>query len=249
MSSNGRTLALWNLDAWRVTVIDTDAPHTQVDVRLGACRSNSLSEGSADGRWFLVADCASNVRAEDLTVESPTTSSVGVRHSSRITFAAHAGEFVWRDAKGVMHAYDLTERSREEVGRLEVEPREHLEPWVPAVYLNRNAGVLVYSTNHGTVRTESLPSGAEDAVVAELPRLALSGAQLDLEAGPLATNEAGGTSSSSYEFSGSFETVGAGVDSDLLQVAGTVSVYVGELWDVTDGTGYSVRLEPVSERP
>jgi hypothetical protein len=225
VSSNGRTLALWNLDAWRVTVIDTEAPHAQVDVRLGACRSNFLSESSADGRWFLVADCGSNVRAADLTEESPTTTAVGVRYTSLITFAAHGGEFVWRDASGVMHAYDLTERTREELARLEVEPLEHLEPWVRAVYLNRNAGLLVYGTNHGTVRTESLPPGTDAAVEEELPRLALSGALLDLRAGPLSTNEAGGTSASSYEFSGSFQAVGASVADEALAITGTVSAY------------------------
>ena len=290
-STNGRTLALWDLDAWRVVVIDTAAPHTQVNVRLGACRSNALSEGSADGRWFLVSDCANNVRAADLSVESPTTFGVGVKNASRMTFAAHGGEFVWRDAQGVLHAYDLIERTREELGRLEGETPEYLEPWARAVHLNRAAGLLVHSTYHGTVSVVSLPSGAGTAAEAELPRIALSGAVLDLQAGPLTPDGVGGAGASSYEFSGSFEAMGADVTGEPLPLMGTVyanglhdykpgltpqvwiprlagnavaldpqtdaeryqlvfstddrhaTFYRGELWDVSDGTSYSVRLE------
>lgn len=286
VSSNGRTLALWDLNAWAVTVVDTAAPQSQVGVRLGACRSNGLSEASPDGRWFLVSDCMNNIRAADLSEQSPATSAVGVRHTSLVTFAAQGGEFVWRDTQGVMRAYDLENRTREELGRLEVEAPEYLDPWVRAVYLNRAAGLFVYGTAYGTLLVNSVPPGANTVVEAELPPMALTGALLDLQADPVAASGA-----DSYEFSGSFEAVGAGVSGERLPIAGSVyahglhdyrpglapqvwiprlvgnaevmdgtsdvqryalafstvdrhgSVYRGQLWDVSDGTGYSVTLE------
>jgi hypothetical protein len=216
-SSNGRVLALWDLRGYRATLVDTAAPDLARTLPLGICRSNGLSEASADGRWFLLADCFGNLRIADLAAASLVSSPIGVKQQGRVAFALDGAEIVWLGEDGVVHALDAASRERVELGRLEDEPLDPFDLWYRRVVVHRATNLLAVVTGSGTVRTVGLPGAAAPRPAAELPALDLSGAALDLTVAPI---DAGGADT--YEFHGTFTATGAGATGATLPLTGHV---------------------------
>jgi hypothetical protein len=209
-SSNGRVLALWDLRGYRATLVDTAAPDLARTLRLGICRGAGLSEASADGRWFLLADCFGNLRIADLAATSLVSSPIGVKQQGRVAFALDGAEIVWLGEDGVVHALDAASRERVELARLEDEPLDPFDLWYRRVVVHRATNLLAVVTGSGMVRTTGLPGAATPRPAAELPFLDLSGAALDLTAAPI---DAGGADT--YEFHGTFTASGAGATGDV----------------------------------
>ncbi len=217
-SSNGRVLALWDLRGSRATLVDTAAPDLARALPLGACRSSGLSEASADGRWFLLADCLGNLRIADLTANSLASSAIGVRQRGRAAFALDGAEIVWLDEDGVVHALAAATRERAELGRLEDgEPPDPFDLWYRRVVVHRGTNLLAVVTGRGTVHATGLPGAPAPRPAAELPTLELSGAALDLTVAPIDPGGAGG-----YEFGGTFTASGAGATGESWPLTGQV---------------------------
>ena len=220
-SSNGRVLALWDVRAGRVELVDTTAPHVLRTLRLGWCRGAGVSEASADGRWFLLADCVGNLRIADLAAPSLTSGAIGVAQEGRVVFALDGAEIVWVDRGGVIHALDAASRERSELARLEGDdPLDALEPWYRRVVVHHATNVLAVVTGRGTVRTAGLPGATAPRPAIELPVLALSGATLDLAADPIAEDGA-----HEYEFGGTFTASGPGAAGESWPLTGRAYAY------------------------
>jgi hypothetical protein len=214
-TSNGRVLALWDLPGYRATLIDTAAPDLARTLRLGICRGAGLSEASADGRWFLLADCFGNLRIADLAAESLVSSPVGVKQLGRVSFALDGAQIVWIAEDGVVHALDAASQERVELARLEDDYPFDLP--FRRVVVHHATNLLAAVTGSGTVHTTGLPGAVAPRPAAKLPALDLSGAALDLAVAPI---DAGGADT--YEFHGTFTASGASASGDALPLTGRV---------------------------
>jgi len=220
-SSNGRVLALWNLPGYQATLVDTAAPDQARTLRLGICRSNGLSEASADGRWFLLADCFGNLRIADLAAESLASSAIGIQQRGRVAFALDGAEIVWLGEDGVVHALDAVSRERVELARLEdPKPVDAFDRWHRHLVVHRATNLLAVVTGSGMVHTVGLPGAATSRPAAELPALDLSGAALDLTVAPIDASGA-----DAYEFHGTFAASGAGATGETWPLTGQVYSY------------------------
>ncbi|HZJ08196.1 MAG TPA: hypothetical protein VFD39_00740 [Trueperaceae bacterium] len=223
VSPNGRLLAFWDLDSYRVSIVDTADPSQLRDLGLGACRSNSEIAASADGRWFVFADCFDNLRVADLSATGKLVSrGIGIKPQGRVSFAADTSELVWVDSQGVVSGYDVPDGSRTELLRLTESELQGFDPWHPLVHLDRSADLLAIVTGRGTARVQSLN---EPAQASELPRLAVSAGVLDLAA--LADSLSGHADWWSYDFAGTLQVIGEGIGGDktlgeALSLTGTV---------------------------
>ena len=217
-SSNGRVLALWDVRGYHATLVDTAAPDVVRTLRLGICRSNSLSEASADGRWFLLADCVGNLRIADPVAESLGSSAIGVKQLGRVAFALDGAEIVWLGEDGVVHALDAASRERVELARLEDSaPLDTFDRWYRHLVVHRATNLLAVITDSDLVHTAGLPGSATPRPTVELPYLDLSGAALDLTVAPIDASGADG-----YEFGGTFTAEGAGATGDTWPLTGRV---------------------------
>ncbi len=217
-SSNGRVLALWDVRGSRATLVDTAAPDGTRTLRLGICRSNGLTEASADGRWFLFVDCFGNLRIADLAAESLAWSSIGVKQLGRVAFALDGAEIVWLGEDGVVHALDAASRERTELARLEnAMPLDTFDRWFRHLVVHRATNLLAVITGSGMVHTVGLPGAVAARPAVELPALDLSGAALDLTVTPI---DAGGADG--YEFGGTFTASGAGATGATWPLTGRV---------------------------
>jgi len=217
-SSNGRVLALWDVRGYRATLVDTAAPDLARTLRLGMCRGNGLTEASADGRWFLLADCVGNLRIADLAAESLGSSPIGVKQQGRVAFALDGAEIVWLGENGVVHALDAASRERVELARLEdTKPLDWFDRWYRHLVVHRATNLLAVITSSGMVHTVGLPGAATPRPAAELPALDLSGAALDLTVAPIDASGA-----DTYEFHGTFTASGAGATGETWPLTGHV---------------------------
>ena len=217
-SSNGRVLALWNLRGSRATLVDTAAPDLARTLRLGTCRGNGLTEASADGRWFLLADCFGNMRIADLAAESLGSSALGVKQQGRVAFALDGAEIVWLGVDGVVRAFDAASREWAELARLEdTKPLDWFDRWYRHLVVHRATNLLAVITSSGMVHTVGLPGAATPRPAAELPALDLSGAALDLTVAPIDASGA-----DTYEFHGTFTASGAGATGETWPLTGHV---------------------------
>ena len=185
---------------------------------VGACRSNGLSEASADGRWFLLVDCFGNLRMADLAAESLGSSPIGVKQQGRVAFALDGAEIVWLGEDGVVHALDAASRERVELARLEdPKPVDAFDRWHRYLVVHRATNLLAVVTGSGTVHTAGLPGAAAPRPAFEPPFLDLSGAALEVTAEPI---DAAGADA--YEFHGTFAASGAGATGATLPLTGHV---------------------------
>lgn len=217
VSSNGRALLLWSLQARRVEVVDTQAPERSLSVPLGACTSDGVSEVSADGRWFVLADCAGRLRIADLSAATLATTPLGFAAEGRVTFSLDGAALVWRDAGGAVHAFDPLTGSRRVLGHVEVGDAVAMGFADDRVVVHHGRDVLALVTARGAVGV--LPANDESASArpVELPAFTLTGAALALSADPI--DQAG---AAEYAFRGSFTASLDGVDGEALPLVGTV---------------------------
>lgn len=206
VSRGGRAILLWDLNGWRVNVIDTAAPNELQAVSLGACRSNAFGEVSSDRRWLVVADCSDNLRLVDLN-STAGASSLGLKLGAGMTFAVDSPELVWVDTSGVVRSLDVETRAREELFALEAGEVSSIDlewPWwhTPLV-LNRTQEVLALAKGDGSVTLVGL---GESMPTVALPSTAFAGATLELQA---VFGDALAERYSSYAFSGTTEISGA----------------------------------------
>jgi hypothetical protein len=220
-SSNGRVLALWDVRGSRATLVDTTAPDVARTLRLGICRSNGLTEASADGRWFLFVDCFENLRIADLAAESLGSSALGLEQTGHTAFALDGTEIVWLDGDGVVHALDAATRERAELARLaDGGPLDGFYAWSRNLVVHRGTNLLAVTTANGMVHAAGLPGAAPPRPAAQLPVLDLTGAALDLTVVPIDASEAEG-----YEFHGTFTASGAGATGETWPLTGRVYAY------------------------
>jgi hypothetical protein len=220
-SSNGRVLALWDVRGYHATIVDTAAPDVARTLRLGVCRSNSVTEASADGRWFLLADCVGNLRIADLAATSLDSSAIGIRLSNRVTFALDGTDLVWIGADGVAHALDVASGERTQLAILEdAEPVDGYDGWHRHLVVHRAANLVAVATVNGMVYTAGLVDAATPRPAATLPTLERSGAALDLTVAPIDAAGANG-----YEFAGTFTASGSGGTGEPLPLTGRVYAY------------------------
>lgn len=231
-SSNGRVLALWDLRGYRATLVDTAAPDLARSLPLGACRSSGLSEASADGRWFLLADCLGNLRIADLSADGLASSAIGVRQRGRVAFALDGADIVWLGEDGVVHALDVASRERVELARLDDgETVDPFDLWYRRVVVHRATNLLAVVTGSGMVRTSGLPGAPAPRPAVTLPPLDLTGASLDLAVAPI---DAGGADG--YEFHGTFTASGADATGEAWPLTGHVASYGLHRYLPTDPT-------------
>ncbi|HLU81994.1 MAG TPA: hypothetical protein VKZ43_01220 [Trueperaceae bacterium] len=181
LNIDGRALLLWDLDGWRVSIILTADPESLLTVPLGACRSNGAGEVSADGRWFVFADCADNLRVADLTNLAAGPSPLGLKHGAGLTFAVDSPVLVWVGSDGVVNSLDMITRARTKLYALTADEKARLDLdwvwWRTPLYLNRSKGLLALVTGDGRV---TLVDVATQTGVAALPRPEFETAQLEL---------------------------------------------------------------------
>lgn len=217
-SSNGRVLALWDVRGYRATLVDTAAPAVVRTLRLGVCRSNGVTEASADGRWFLLADCVGNLRIADLAADDLGSTAIGIRLSDRVAFALDGTDIVWIGSDRVVHAFDAASRERTQLARLEdADPVEAFDRWRRHLVVHHAANLVAVATANGMVYTAGLDDAAALRPAAMLPALELSGADLDLTAAPIDPEGADG-----YGFAGTFTASGAGATGDAWPLTGYV---------------------------
>jgi hypothetical protein len=217
-SSNGRVLALWDVRGYHALLVDTAAPDDARTLPLGTCRSNGVTEASADGRWFLLADCFGNLRLADLAADDLGSTAIGIRPPGRVAFALDGTEIVWLGADGVVHALDAASRERTELARLgDPAPADTFERWHRHLVVHRAANLLAVATDDGRVHTVGLPGAAPPRPAAALPALDLTGAALDLTAAAIDADGADG-----YDFAGTFTASGAGATGDTWPLTGYV---------------------------
>ncbi|HET8985429.1 MAG TPA: hypothetical protein VFN03_06700 [Trueperaceae bacterium] len=217
-STNGRALVVWDLDGWVAHVVDAADPVRLRTVALGACRSNSIGEVSADGHWFVFADCRGNLRLADLTDLAAGSSPLGARLAAGLRFAKDTPELVWIDTAGAVRALDVTTDQVEVVHQLTSDERAGLDLewpwWYTPIYLDRTAGMLALSQGRGRVALVDLVTAS--AIVA-VPRPEFDSATLELVAVP---GDALSSEHYEYTFSGSMAVVG-----ENLSVEGHVNAY------------------------
>lgn len=217
-SANGRALVVWDLDGWVAHVIDAADPGQLRTVALGACRSNYLGEVSADGRWFVFADCRSNLRLVDLTDLAAGSSPLSVSLGAGLRFAADTPELVWIDTSGAVRAFDVTTGQAAVLHRLSGDERVGLDLewpwWYTPIYLNRAAAKLALSQGDGRVTLIDL-SGASPRVA--VPRPEFDAATLELVA--VLGEEVDGEHYH-YTFTGTTELAGT-----ALRLEGSASAY------------------------
>lgn len=214
VSSNGRVLALWDLDAYRVTVVDAGALQpTARALRLGVCRSNALTQASDDGRWFVFSDCQGNLRVADLSRPESSSQPLGISNPAQIGFAVASDELVWVGQDGVVKGLNVVTRARRNLAQLDPTERDGLDPWHADLVVDEQAGLLALITGRGTVRLQSLAGAPEPVELPPLPialaRMSLTPRQLD-------------TASYSYRFEGTFEVVAGAGAGERLTVDGDV---------------------------
>jgi hypothetical protein len=209
ISANGRILAVWNLDTYGASLIDTAAERPSArDLQLGACRSNGTTIASDDGRWFVFSDCQSNLRVADLGNPTPESSPLGVRHQAQMRFAAGTGsdELVWVDHSGVVMRLNVVTRERSELARLGASERSGLDPWHTDLLYDPAQDLLALISGRGTVRL------SDASGLVEVPALPMALARMELEAGAVNASLDG------YPFTGTFtviDGVGAGAPLDV----------------------------------
>jgi hypothetical protein len=217
-SSNGRVLALWDVRGYRATLVDTAAPDVVRTLRLGVCRSNGVTEASADGRWFLLADCVGNLRIVDLAADGLESTAIGIRLSDRVAFALDGTDLVWIGADRVVHAFDAASWERTQLARLEdADPVEAFDRWHRHLIVHHAANLVAVATVNGMVYTAGLDVAAAPRPAAMLPALELSRADLDLTVAPIDPEGADG-----YGFAGTFTASGAGATGDAWPLTGYV---------------------------
>jgi hypothetical protein len=211
VSANGSIISFWDLHTYGVQVLRTADPARLHEVRLQRCRSNGLSEGSADGRWFAFATCAGNVHVVDLANPAAGSKALGIKLSGSPRFAANSPEFVWPDAGGRIHSHDVESGVRQVVFTLtgpEVREDYHLSYVLP--YLDRDANLLAVITGVGQLRLQQLDAAGQ---AAHLPALEFAQARLLLTASDVRS----GADFSRYSATGTLEVAG-----ELLPAEGRV---------------------------
>ncbi len=216
-SRNGRLLVIFNLNLWRATVIDTAAPQVNKTVRLGACRSNAPIQSSLDGRWALFKGCNDVWQIADLTDADPGLTPIGASRTEVIGFSYGGNDVVWLDRDGAVYSFDPQTRTRTELLRLDDDLNPNSSIDYLQLHVNETAGLLAVTTHRGAVRVEPLPGSAPaPAMSAELPRMELGGATLDVVAAELTVD------AYEYTFAGTVRLSGSGAPAEELAIEGRV---------------------------